>query len=511
MTRTLDITLGFALAVCWLEPPASWAAERAEVLAAVSSITKDEAKGFIDRLADDSFEGREGGSRGGRAAGNLLMKEFERHDLTPAGDGKTYFQQFNGSARNLLGLLPGSDPALAEQVIVVGAHYDHVGYGRATNSFGPTGYIHNGADDNASGVAGVLEVIDAMRRLPSPPRRTILFALWDSEEQGLLGSKHWLAYPTIDVGRVVTAVNLDMIGRLRAQRLEIFGTRTAPDLRRTISGANRDVGLEIDYSWLMKADSDHWPFYSRSIPSIMFHTGLHNDYHRPSDDAHLINAEGVASVSQLVLLTVLELADRDAIGKFREQSRREGPLAKLMIEQPIAAQGPRWGIPFDIQGDPPQFVLSGTSRGSPAEAAGLLAGDKLIEFQNRPITDEKRFRLELLAASGESTFTVKRPGQDTPLLIKITPAGSPIRVGVTWRFDEAEPGSVLLTQVVYGSAAHAAGLQVKDRIQAINGQHFAGQDEFAKLLTAAPSPIELEVERAGRLQTVRIEVVDLKP
>jgi len=486
------------------------AAERAEILAAVNSITKDEAQQLIDTLADDSFEGREAGSRGGRAAGNLLMKEFEKLGLAPAGDGKTYFQGFNGSARNILGLLEGSDPRLKQEIVVVCAHYDHVGYGRATNSFGPIGYIHNGADDNASGVSGLIEIVEAIKQLPSPPRRSILFALWDAEEQGLLGSQHWLAAPTLDKSRVIAAVNMDMIGRLRESRLEVYGTRTAPQLRYIVSQANREANLDIDFSWLMKADSDHWSFFSRSIPSIMFHTRLHGDYHRPSDDANTVNAEGLTKVARVVLLTVLELADRDEFGKFRDAARREHAGTKAWLEQPVAPQAPRYGIPFKVQGEPPQFVLTGTAAGSPAEKAGLRAGDRLLTFQGQPVADEKQFRLELLAADGVTTFTVERAGKDQPLEINLTPAGPPIRVGITWRTDDAEPGTVLLTQVVYGSPAHAAGLATGDRIYSVNGQQFADQDEFARLITTLPGPLELETERQGRMKTVKVEVLEQK-
>ena len=197
--------------------------------------------------------------------------------LAPAGDGGTYFQSFNGASRNILGLVEGSDPQLKQQVILLGAHYDHVGYGRANNSFGPCGYIHNGADDNASGVAGLLEVVDAVKQLPTPPKRSILFALWDGEEQGLLGSRHWVGRPTVALSRVAVAINMDMIGRLQeSAALEVYGTRTAAGLRRLVSEANGEAKRwTIDFDWKLKSDSDHWPFYERRIPILMFHTGLH--------------------------------------------------------------------------------------------------------------------------------------------------------------------------------------------------------------------------------------------
>ncbi len=521
MNRTPGRRLWFALvglAVLTAAIPGMQAtsAERAEILAAASSITREEAQQFVETLADDSFEGREAGSRGGRAAGNFLMKEFEKLGLAPAGDGGTYFQGFGRASRNILGLALGSDPERKDEVVLVGAHYDHVGYGRATNSFGPIGYIHNGADDNASGVSGVLEVAEAVRSLATPPRRSILFALWDGEEQGLLGSQHWLANPTpgsttLAKSHVVVALNMDMIGRLRQSRLEVFGTRTAAGLRRTVSEANRDANLDLDFSWLMKADSDHWSFFLRSIPTIMFHTRLHENYHRPSDDPPTVNAAGIEAVSRVVLLTVLELADGETSSKFRAESRREHQGTRAWLEQPVAPQPPRYGIPFKVAGDPPRFVLTGVSAGAPAQKAGLRAGDRLVAFQGTPITDEKQFRLALLAADGQTTFTIERTGEEKPLEIKVTPAGPPIRVGITWRTDDAEPGTVLITQVVYGSPAQTAGVDTGDRVYAVNGQSFANQDEFSRLITTLPGPLELEFERQGRLKTVKLDVVAPQP
>ena len=155
----------------------------------------------------------------------------------PGGDGASYRQEFvvegpDGqpeATANLIGYLAGSRAEWSEQSVLVTAHYDHVGYGTRRNSFGPLGYIHNGADDNASGTAALLEVMQAFVNLPEPPRRTVVFAAWDGEEQGLLGSKHWTNYPTIPLDNVRMLINMDMLGRLRNKRLEVFGSRTAPD------------------------------------------------------------------------------------------------------------------------------------------------------------------------------------------------------------------------------------------------------------------------------------------
>jgi hypothetical protein len=493
----------------WLQSLA--ASEGAALATAAASITPEELKGHIDVLADDTFEGREAASRGGRAAGNYLHKAFESHGLAPAGDEGTYFQTFNGQMRNVLGLVEGSDPELRQQVIVVGAHYDHVGYGRRTNSFGPLGYIHNGADDNASGVAGLLEVVDAIKTLPQPPRRSILFALWDGEEQGLLGSRYFVSRPTVPLGQVVLVINIDMIGRMRDGKLDVYGTRSARGLRRLVSEANAQVidAATIDFGWKMKSDSDHWPFYERRIPVLMFHTGLHEDYHRPSDDAHLINHEGLTSAAQLVFHTVVLLADADQPPRWREGALAESPSVRTQLEQASPPQPPRYGLPYEFQpGDPPRVVLTGVTPGSPAEKAGLRAGDQLLAFQGQTIRDEVRFRLALLAASGETTLLVRREGTETPLLVKLTPVGDPVRIGITWRIDDAEPTAAIVTQVVFGSAAHAAGLALKDRIYAVGGQPFASQDEFTTLLSTLPGPLDLLIERDGKLQTFSLDVID---
>jgi Zn-dependent M28 family amino/carboxypeptidase len=327
---------------------AARAADNLTAAAAVASITTDELKIHVDVLADDTFEGREAGSRGGRAAGNYLLKAFEKLELKPAGDAGSYVQSFGSSSRNILGLIEGSDPELKDQIVVLGAHYDHVGYGRATNSYGPWGYIHNGADDNASGIAGLLEIADALKRLPVPPRRSVLLACWDGEESGLLGSRHWTSWPTLPLARVACAINMDMIGRMQDGRLEVLGTRTGLGLRRLVSVANEERAATLDFSWQLKADSDHWPFYERRIPVLMFHTGLHGDYHRPSDDAHRINHAGLASVTRVAFQTVVQLADAEQAPAFREAVRRESSLGQHWLEQPTSPQPPRFGLPYRV-------------------------------------------------------------------------------------------------------------------------------------------------------------------
>ncbi|MFM9198168.1 MAG: M20/M25/M40 family metallo-hydrolase, partial [Planctomycetia bacterium] len=290
------------------------AAVAAEMMAAArASIQAADAKRHVCALADDALEGREGGSRGGRAAGSYIVSHLEKLGLEPAGDNGSWYQQFGGM-RNILAIARGSDPAVATELIVVGAHYDHVGYGNSGNSYGPFGFVHNGADDNASGVAGLIEMAEAMQHLPARPRRPILFAFWDGEEKGLLGSYHFVRVRPALVAplSIVFAVNMDMIGRLRGERLEVYGARTSEGLRAAVFRSNNRPGaapLELAFDWAIEEDSDHYPFIAAKIPTVMFHTGLHDQYHRPSDDTHLVNVPGMEPVARLVFDAVVSLAD----------------------------------------------------------------------------------------------------------------------------------------------------------------------------------------------------------
>lgn len=482
-------------------------AEKLAVRAAAEAITANELKRHVDVLADDSFEGREGGSRGGRAAGGYLASELQKHGLKGLGDGGSFFQAHAGQQRNILALLEGSDPELKHQYIILGAHYDHVGYGTRANSFGPTGYIHNGADDNASGVAGLIEIVKAFAALPERPKRSILFALWDGEEKGLLGSRHWVTQPTVPLKNVVLYINLDMIGRLRKSRVEVYGTRTSYRLRQLASRSNEGEGLWLDFTWEMKDNSDHYPFFERSIPAMMFHTGLHENYHRPSDDAHLINHEGIQRVSRLLFTFLYELANDDRPLKFRSESRREDPAARRVFEMPLAAPTPRFGLTWrEPTDDNVGFEVVRVTRGMPAERAGLRVGDRLLKFGGRQITKDLPLKTLVLAARSPVEVEVQRAGEENTLTLPVQLQGSPTRLGIAWRDDAAEPGTVLLTRVTDGSAAHAAGLKVRDRIYEIGGQTFADSQQFHQLATTLPSPIEVLLERSGTLQRVQLEL-----
>ena len=402
------------------------AAERTS--AAHGSIRAAEAGRHVHTLADDAFEGREGGSRGGRAAGTYIVEQLQALQLEPAGDDGSYYQSFGGM-RNILALLRGRDPAVADELVIVGAHYDHVGYGTAENSYGPFGFVHNGADDNASGVAGLLEVAEALGHLSERPRRSILVAFWDGEEKGLLGSYHFLRVkPRPLTGlRPVFSLNLDMIGRLRGERLEVFGARSAAGLRAAVVEANNTpaarAGLELFFDWEISDDSDHYPFIMAGIPTVMFHTGLHDQYHRPSDDVHLVNLDGIEPVARLTLSFITMIADDPGAARgFRAACRGESNATKRALDSPptagVGLQRGRWGIGSRADsGEPMAPVVVRVAPDSPAAAGGLRAGDRIMAIDGAAVVDQDDMLARLKAAAGKVTIDVDRLGRMTSVTL----------------------------------------------------------------------------------------------
>jgi Peptidase family M28/PDZ domain len=399
--------------------------------AAVQSVNSDELFDHVSTLADDAFEGRLIGSRGGRAAAQYIVQQLQMYPVKPAGEDGDFFQSCQRGGRNILATLPGTDPQIRDEYIVVGAHYDHVGDGSKGHALGAIGQIYNGADDNASGVAELLEIIEVLAHAHADCRRSILFAFWDGEEMGMLGSKDWTDQPTVPLASVKLDINLDMVGRLREGKLEVVGTRTGYGFRRLISGQVEDP-LWLNYTWELKPNSDHWSFVEHGIPIGMFHTGLHEDYHKPTDDVEKINREGMREVGRYLVATIVKAADAEELPKYRPAGRDETVAQQVALEK------------------------------QQSSAAALSHANN----------------------------------------------GSPLRLGITWRTDDAEPGSVVLTYVTPNSPAALAGLAAGDRIDAVNGQAFAGDDAFHRtvmgLLDAGTREFTFEVESRGHLRTITI-------
>ena len=501
-----------ALVVAWMPAAVAAAAEHGLMRSAIVSVTSGDLQRHVAALADDTFEGREAGSRGGHAAGTYLARQLRALGLPGAGDDGGYFQPFGAGYRNVLAWVEGSDEQLKQEVILIGAHYDHVGYGTWQNSYGPTGYIHNGADDNASGTSALLEIAEAVAKYGPRPRRSLLLAWWDGEEKGLLGSEHWAEQPTVALRRVRLAVNLDMVGRLRNERLEVSGTRTAAGLRRLVAAQNRDIGLKLDFTWDVADNSDHYSFFKRSIPFLMFHTGLHKDYHRPSDDVERVNFQGMQRVSRLLLASVYAAANEPVLSGFRRAARREGQADRRRVERPLPPLPGRLGVAWDPHDDHTAGVrVVRVVPGSAAERAGLQTGDRIVRFDGRQIDSPHALRSAVLAAEEEVVVHIRRAAAQEPETLVVRLSGRPMRLGIAWRTDDAEPNAVILTRVVPDSPADQAGLRVGDRIYEINGRSVTSGRQFFRLATSTPGPLKLLVERQGRLEVRTVLPIDQSP
>jgi hypothetical protein len=285
------------------------------------------------------------------------------------------------ATRNVGALLPGTDPVLAREVVVVGAHYDHLGreIDFATDPEAKD-QIRNGADDNASGTAGVLEL--ARRFRDRPAKRSILFVHFGAEEWGLLGAAHLMAHLPVPPATIRAMVNFDMIGRLRGDSLIINGVGTAPEWREIITRANAPRPLTLALLPDGSGRSDHDRFFEAGIPVLHFFTNVHDDYHRASDDVERINADGMAKIVALAEGVIRDVADRPAALTFTR------PPAPPPMAGSVAGSGAYLGsVPDMAAADIKGMRLSGVRDGSPADLGGLKAGDIIVEFGGVAVTD----------------------------------------------------------------------------------------------------------------------------
>ncbi len=495
---------------------AAWAGDSTggtNVSAATLSISKEELHDAVFYLADDAREGREAGTPGGQEAAEYLRDQLQALGLQAAGtDG--YFQPFGKGYRNILAEWPSAADADSE-IIVLGAHYDHVGYGSKRNVRDKPGIIHNGADDNASGTAAVLEIAEAFTLLAKPPRRRILFALWDAEEKGLLGSKHWVENPTRPLDKVRFLVNMDMIGRLRDARVEVYGIHTSYGLRELLSELNHETGLRLVYSWWNRGDTDHAPFFRKDVPYLLFHTGMHEDYHAATDDAEKINVAGMEAISRLIFELTYALADQESPLVFRAETKSEPAKAweaALSEKQPWRD---RAGISTE---DAPAPELGGTQvritevrPNSPAARAGLEPGWNVVAVNDQEISSaESLAAYVLLARSPAVRLTVSKPDGSRATL-ELPLEGEPLQLGIQWRPDDAEPRGILVTHVLPGSSAEQAGICPGDYIFAVDGEGLSEPQRFDEIICQKTGPFTLLVDHEGQGKTVTIRPVNPLP
>ena len=309
------------------------------------------------------------------------------------------FEREDRHTGNIIGILPGADPARATEAVVLGAHYDHLG--RAG------GLVHPGADDNASGTAVVLGLARAFAAAGATPR-TLVFALFAGEEVGLLGSTHYARHPAVPMERTVAMLNFDMVGRMRERRLHVGGVESGTGLRALLSEAAAGEPLDLALDDTPFAPSDHTPFYAAGAPVLFFFTGEHDDYHTPRDTADKINGHGMAEVARVAMRVVERLG-----GEARPT------YVKLSPPPPSrhfsgAAGGAFLGISPDNRGESDGLRLGSVLPGTAAARAGLQNGDVVVRLGDQPINAFEDLRRVLAQKRPGDAMTVVylRDGED---------------------------------------------------------------------------------------------------
>ena len=368
----------------------------------------------IAYLASDALEGRGTGTPGNDSAAAYIARRFQELGLTPFnGDFEQHFVAYSLvahnfppaslSTQNVVALLPGRDSVLRGQFVIVGAHFDHLG--RSTDgALDPDRkhVVRRGADDNASGTAAVLEL--ARLFAGAPARRSLVFVAFSGEEMGLLGSEYFVSNSPVSLDSTVAMLNFDMVGRLREDKLIVYGVATATELPALIDSANShsqwSTPLRITALGDGYGPSDHSSFYARNVPVLHFFTDLHEDYHRASDVVRKINASGEARVVDVAERVIRAIADRPARLTF-VRSAAPPPVAGAREGSDVYLGS----IP-DMTGGGQGLRLTGIRAGSPAEQAGLISGDVVIEFAGRPVKDLYDFSDALYAHKPGDTVSV---------------------------------------------------------------------------------------------------------
>ena len=362
-------------------------------------------------LADDKLEGRKTGTEGEKAAAEYISKRFKDLGLEPKGtDG--YFQTFTFKPKtdphsevkyttvnsdstitgtNIIGYIDNGAP----KTIIIGAHYDHLGYGGENSLYrGEEKAIHNGADDNASGVAIMLNLASQLKN--TNKGNNYLFMSFSGEEMGLLGSNYFVKNATLDLDSVNYMFNMDMVGRLKQDStLAVYGVGTTPVFKHVINASNNKFKLIEKESGV--GPSDHTSFYLNNIPVLHFFTGQHEDYHKPSDDFDKLNYEGMETISNYIYDIITDLDDNGELAFRKTKNESEdAPRFKVTL-----------GVIPDYMFDGKGMRLDGVSEDKPAQKAGLQKGDVVIQLGENEITDMMSYMKALSKFEKGSTTTVK--------------------------------------------------------------------------------------------------------
>jgi hypothetical protein len=386
----------------------------------------------IAYLASDRLEGRLTGTPGNDSAAVYIARRYKSLKLKAPHSG--YLQKFvarpaaaahSGDTtglrtQNVVAILPGNDPAFRGRYIVIGAHFDHLGRS-AQYAMDPEAKdaIRNGADDNASGTAAVLQL--ARMLSINRPRHSVIFVNFSGEEEGLLGSQYFVENPPVPLDSIVTMLNFDMVGRLKNDKLFVYGTATATEFPLLVDSANLTIlpALSIQGGGDGFGSSDHASFYAKNIPVLHFFTDSHEDYHRATDDVEKINAAGEARVVDLALRAVESIDRRPARLSFVRSTQPS------RMQPGSGSQVYLGSVPDMSAGSVPGLRLTGVRAGSPAEQGGLKAEDIIVEFGGVAVTDLQSYSDALYSHKpGEQVkVVVLREGKKVELTVTLGSRG----------------------------------------------------------------------------------------
>lgn len=385
-------------------------------------ISTSNLKKDLNYLASDKLEGRGTGLKGCELAADYIAQQFKSIGLLPKGVENGYLKSYTVKvpanphasvdsaahevkSANVIGYIDNQ----AENTIVIGAHYDHLGMGKDGNSLdaNPLGKIHNGADDNASGVAGVLALANLFQHNKIKEHNNFLFICFSGEELGLYGSKKFCEDPTIDLAKVNFMINMDMIGRLDSlNRLLVYGVGTAAPFVKLVEEKNSGFKLKLDSSGI--GPSDHTSFYLKDIPVLHFFTGQHADYHKPSDDIDKINFKGIQKVLEFisVLIEELDKGPKLTFLKTRNADNENTPKFKVTL-----------GIMPDYVYEGVGVRADGITNGKPASKAGMQKGDIVIKLGDILVKDMQTY-MEALSKfkKGDTTKVEVQRGNENVIL-----------------------------------------------------------------------------------------------
>jgi len=384
--RTLAPALLLTLSAC-ASAPSSGTSNRtpgAAILAAADAATIARDIGY---LADPRLEGRGTGTAGNDSAAAYLVRRYSELGLTATRQTFVAKEAVRGGAprslptQNVYAVVPGRDASLRAEYVIIGAHFDHLGRS-TTGALDPEAgnVIHPGADDNASGTAAVLSLAARFKRAPA--RRTVLFVNFTGEELGLLGSAYFADHSPVPMTSVQAMINFDMIGRLRNDKLIVYGVATATELPGILATANTG-GLKLNAVGDGFGPSDHASFYAKDLPVLHMFTDLHEQYHRASDVASTIDAAGEVRVVEFAERVVRDVADRPTRLTFTKAPTTATPRAAERTGSGVYLGS----IPDMGAADVAGMRITGVRAGSPADLGGLKSNDVIVEFDGSVVKD----------------------------------------------------------------------------------------------------------------------------